>query len=107
MAKKKRWRWIAILLVVALAGFAWMARTRRPSPDTLRLANALFVLYGAQLLLGSLNVVLKAPIWMQLTHLLVTNLIWMGLILLGASAMAKRESTVAGTTKSVGKFAPA
>ena len=36
--------------------------------------SALFVL---QLLLGVINVILLAPVWMQILHLLVTNLIWL------------------------------
>ncbi len=38
-----------------------------------RLALALFVL---QFCLGGLNVILLAPVWLQLVHLLVSNLVW-------------------------------
>lgn len=38
-----------------------------------RLVIGLFVL---QLILGGINVILLAPIWLQLVHLLVSNLIW-------------------------------
>lgn len=44
--------------------------------------NALFGLYAVQLFLGALNVILKAPVWMQIVHLLVSNLIWIAYILL-------------------------
>jgi len=40
--------------------------------------TAIFVL---QLGLGALNVILLAPVWMQLVHLLVADLIWIGQVL--------------------------
>lgn len=82
--------WHPIIAVVAgalVVWFGWLARTRRSTPETVRLSTLLFVLYGAQLLLGALNVSLKAPIWLQMVHLLMTNLIWITLISLAAAAM--------------------
>ena len=53
-----------------------------------------------QLALGSLNVLLLAPVWLQLVHLLVADLIWVGLLwlALGAPAWATRAETVEGRT---------
>ena len=47
---------------------------------------ALFVLVMAivQLTAGAVNVLLLAPIWMQITHLLLADLLWIGLVLLAA-----------------------
>jgi heme A synthase len=59
-------------LVVALAfrkNFPF--RLMRQATYTL---SALFTL---QLVLGVINVILLAPVWMQILHLLVTNLIWL------------------------------
>ena len=44
-----------------------------------------------QLLLGALNVSLKAPVWLQIVHLLVTSLIWILLVLLAAAALGQPE----------------
>lgn len=88
---------IAIIAGALVVWFAWLARTQRTSPDTLRLSTLLFVLYGLQLALGSLNVALKAPIWLQMVHLLMTNFIWITLILLAASALT--SSLLVGAQK--------
>lgn len=38
---------------------------------------SLGALYALQLVMGALNVILLAPVWMQILHLLLTNLIWL------------------------------
>ncbi len=63
-------------------------RSRRPALIVTRLTTGLLALFVLQLLLGAVNVVLKAPVAMQLTHLLVSDLIWILLVLLAAQALA-------------------
>ena len=46
------------------------------------LAAYTIVLSAAQLLLGAMNLALLAPIWIQITHLLVADLLWLALVLL-------------------------
>ena len=41
-----------------------------------------------QLVLGALNVILLAPVWMQIVHLLVADLLWIAFVLLGASVLS-------------------
>jgi heme A synthase len=43
------------------------------------------VLVWIQLLAGLLNFLLQAPVWMQLVHLLIADLLWISLVLLCAS----------------------
>lgn len=55
---------------------------------------AVIALVAAQLGAGLLNVALLAPVWLQLVHLLLADLLWLALVLLSASALvqtAKRE----------------
>ncbi len=47
-----------------------------------RLAIYVLVLALAQLCAGAINVILLAPIWMQITHLLLADSLWIGLVLL-------------------------
>jgi heme A synthase len=55
-----------------------------------RLAGrAVVVLAIAQVLVGFLNLWLLAPVWMQMIHLLMADLLWIALVLLAASALAK------------------
>ena len=66
-----------------------------------RLAKrAVVVLAIGQVVLGFVNVWLLAPVWMRFTHLLAADLLWIALVLLTASALARRDvaSAVAGIT---------
>ena len=47
----------------------------RPSADTKRYATALAALFVTQILIGSVNVWLKAPVLMQIIHLLVGDIV--------------------------------
>jgi heme A synthase len=78
---------VAVGLVLAVA--AWSALRRRPLVVVRRLAAALAVFYAAQLVLGVANVWLLAPIGLQIAHLLLSDLIWIALILLAASALGE------------------
>lgn len=50
---------------------------------------AIIALVAAQLGAGLLNVALLAPVWLQLAHLLLADLLWLALVLLSASALAQ------------------
>ena len=41
-----------------------------------------------QILAGAMNVLLLAPIWLQVVHLLLADLLWIAFLLLGASVLA-------------------
>lgn len=62
---------------------------RRPDPAARRFAWSLAGLFLAQILIGGLNVTLKAPVWMQLVHLLMADLVWICLVLLSAVALGR------------------
>jgi cytochrome c oxidase assembly protein subunit 15 len=52
-----------------------------------RLGRTVATLAAVQLALGALNVIMLAPVWMQLVHLLVADLLWITFVLLGASVL--------------------
>ncbi len=79
---------IATLVGLLTLFLARAVVAQRPEPEARRLAWGLVGLFFAQLLLGGLNVTLKAPIWMQLVHLLMADLVWICLVLLSAVALA-------------------
>jgi heme A synthase len=54
------------------------------------LAIALTVLIVVQWLAGVTNVALLAPVWMQLLHLFLADLVWIVLVLLAATVLAHR-----------------
>jgi heme A synthase len=70
---------------LAMAGGAWIAVaafTRTHQAHTRGLAFAAALLAMAQLCAGALNVVLQAPVGMQIAHLLLADLLWMALVVL-------------------------
>lgn len=79
---------LAIGLGLYMLVVAGVVRMRRRDPATRRLASLLVLLFFVQLGIGTLNVALMAPIWMQLVHLLMADLVWLTLVLLGAAALA-------------------
>jgi heme A synthase len=84
-------RWhpaLAIGVGVWLGVTALTAVRAHPAPIVRRFATALLALYAAQLGLGALNVMLLAPVGVQLAHLLLSDLIWIGAVLLAASSLA-------------------
>jgi heme A synthase len=58
-------------------------------------ARAVVWLALLQLAVGFLNVALLAPVWLQLVHLLVADVLWIALVLLGAAALATEEVAAA------------
>ncbi|MHB1224754.1 MAG: COX15/CtaA family protein [Gemmatimonadaceae bacterium] len=79
---------LAIGLGLYMLVVAGVVRLRRRDPATRRLASLLILLFFVQLGIGTLNVALMAPIWMQLVHLLMADLVWLTLVLLGAAALS-------------------
>jgi pyridoxamine 5'-phosphate oxidase len=53
---------------------------RRPSPAVRRFAGWTSVLVFVQLLAGAVNVLLLAPIWLQIVHLLLADLLWIAAV---------------------------
>jgi heme A synthase len=61
---------------------------RRLGPETRRFAGWTAALVFTQILVGTVNVLLLAPVWMQVIHLLLADLLWIVFVRLGASALA-------------------
>ena len=57
-----------------------------------RWKTALHALIGLQIVAGVMNVILKAPGWMQITHLLLGCAMWLGVVMLCYAAMLARSA---------------
>jgi heme A synthase len=57
-------------------------------PESRKLALVLRFLVAGQLILGAINVALLVPMWAQITHLLVADLLWIALLLFGVSLLS-------------------
>ena len=78
-----------VLAVAAALGVSVVSRRiARGQPAAARAARTVTALAVLQLALGCLNVLLLAPVWLQLVHLLVADGIWIGFVMLGAQALA-------------------
>lgn len=71
---------------VVLAGA--IARRMRPSAETERLSRLLVALFVAQIVAGLFNVMMLAPVWMQVVHLLLADAVWITLVCTTAAALA-------------------
>lgn len=89
---------LAIGLGLYLLVLSGVVRWRRPGATTHRLAGLLILLFFLQLGVGTLNVVLMAPLWMQLVHLLMADAVWLVLVLLGAAALAEAPENAGSAT---------
>ncbi|HTK41273.1 MAG TPA: COX15/CtaA family protein [Gemmatimonadales bacterium] len=89
------------LIVLATSAAAQRGRVVK------RLAWAVGGLVVTQWLAGLTNIALLAPVWLQLVHLLLADLLWIALVLLGAAALAQEASARAAvpTTEVAGETA--
>ena len=71
---------------------------RQRGPGAMRLAVVVCGLVALQIVLGFANVLLLAPIWLQLVHLVVADAIWISFVLLGAEALSETPVAVARST---------
>lgn len=95
-----RLRFFHPLIAVGVSGLliltASLARAWRPSQRVKRWSSALITFVLIQLGAGLVNLLLHAPVWLQLVHLLLSDLVWIALVLLGFTALAQsaREPTI-------------
>jgi heme A synthase len=80
---------VATVIGIYLILIANLFNTRRPSEVTRRIARIFTMTYVTQFALGALNVGLLAPIWLQLIHLFLSDVILIVWILFMATAFAK------------------
>ena len=61
-----------------------------------RIARLASLLVLVQLGLGTVNALLAAPIWIQVIHLLLADIVWMALVVLAADVLAPQRVRVSG-----------
>jgi heme A synthase len=80
---------ILAIAAVAVAGIAVRARGSGTTPALRNLG----ILTLAQLGLGLLNILLKTPLWLQILHLAIADLIWISYVWLSAQTLASDSSS--------------
>jgi heme A synthase len=81
-----RLRIIHPILAVVAAGLGWWFSGKGELPR-IRTARALPILVGLMLITGAVNVLLGVPIWMQLLHLALADVLWISYILISAQTL--------------------
>lgn len=80
--------WHPAVAVLAGAYIATVALSMRDRPW----AKAVAVLVVVQLAAGVVNLDLLAPVWMQLVHLMLADLLWIALVVFAASASEEKSA---------------
>ena len=80
---------MAVLTGVVLLATIWPTSLRVQAEPVSRLALYLLALFFGQMALGLLNLWLLAPVWLQVIHLLMADLIWIVLILFAAESLSR------------------
>lgn len=89
----------AVLIGLYTVSAAGLVAMLRPELVVRRTALVLVVLFLAQIGGGFINLLLLAPVWMQMVHLLMADAVWIALVILGAEALRREEpASVADAT---------
>jgi heme a synthase len=78
-----------VMALVTIMSLSWVVASLRRSGSRIlkRLAAMVLALVLPQLTLGALNLVLLAPAWLQIVHLLVADVLWVAMVLLAAESL--------------------
>jgi heme a synthase len=92
-----RWRWthptVAFLASIFLIWILVHAAQRSAHWDNRRLSALVLLLLAAVYALGVLDVMLLAPLWLQVTHLLAADTLWTALVVLTARLTLQPKAT--------------
>jgi cytochrome c oxidase assembly protein subunit 15 len=73
-----------VTAVIAGLFICWLLLRSVPRPGERKLALGVLSLLALQCVLGIADVALLAPLWLQITHLLVADVLWIALVVLAA-----------------------
>ena len=86
--------WHPVLAVLFAIGAAITARAiaaRLEGDLTATLARAVAAILALQVAIGAANLLLLAPVWLQIVHLLIADAVWIGLVLFTAAALSSER----------------
>jgi heme A synthase len=92
LVRLRVWHPVAAVLIGLYVGFlSGIIFLFRATPHVRRIALILLALFVIQLAAGMVNLLLLAPVWMQIVHLLLADLVWVALVLLTAANFGESE----------------
>ncbi len=98
-------RWIHPTMSVIAAGFVLFLVVKSLLEGESQLGWTVAALVASQILMGIADVLLLAPTWLQVTHLLGADLLWVALVVLTAKLCIR--SSAGASAKTEERFAPA
>ena len=93
--------WHPIIAILISGYLFWVGyqllnrKVKQADPKIEKLVNLLFAVIVAQLIGGFVNVWLLAPVWMQVVHLLLADVMWIILVVLSAEVFVAPQFAVA------------
>ena len=85
---------VAVLAGAFLMLAATAALKSKPAPAAKWAAISVVALVCIQIIAGVVNIALLAPVWMQIVHLLLADLLWIGLVILAAETYSSGKITL-------------
>lgn len=82
---------VAIIVSVYLFIYGYMLRRKNLSPATEQVLSAMYIIITLQIIGGFINIALKAPVWMQLVHLLLADSLWIILVILAGYILGMEQ----------------
>ena len=80
---------LAILSAIYIFTSLGLILDRRSGPTVKRFVRLVQLLVAGQIAAGFVNLLLLAPVWMQLVHLFLADAVWISLMLLAAAVVAE------------------
>jgi heme A synthase len=80
---------LAAMTGAAVVIAAGLVRNLRPSPAVRFWSRATGALVAAQVTAGIVSLLARAPIWMQMVHLLLADVLWVALVLTAGAALSE------------------
>lgn len=84
---------IAVVTALYIMAITWVIRLRQARPLVDKWALIVLSLVIAQTLVGVINILLAAPGWIQLLHLLMAQFLWIAVVFLTVAVMMPEAST--------------
>ena len=85
---------IAIMIGFYVILVAGVLALSRDDHNVKRFAGTLIVIFILQLGTGLVNLLLLAPVWMQIVHLLFADFVWITFVLLAAATFSQEETEI-------------
>lgn len=79
----------AVIIALYTVFMSWNLTNKNSSNILKKLTLSITIIFSIQIIIGFINIVLLAPVWMQIIHLLIADLAWIFCVLFGSQALSE------------------